>query len=145
MVGSGTSRHSSWCGPRNMSVCISLVLSRPVVIVKSGHLSSPTMANDARQRMVRTMSRLLQRQGFHATGLNQVVTESQAPKGSIYHHFPGGKEQLTIEAITTSGAGMAKGMAAALASGASAGVAIRSLIDGSAKALERSGFEQGCP
>ncbi|HEY8491429.1 MAG TPA: helix-turn-helix domain-containing protein, partial [Dehalococcoidia bacterium] len=63
-------------------------------------MSRPT---DSRQRMIRAMSRLMQRQGFHATGLNQVLAESGAPKGSLYFHFPGGKEQLAAEAVQASG------------------------------------------
>ncbi|GAA3331467.1 hypothetical protein GCM10020331_088170 [Ectobacillus funiculus] len=40
-----------------------------------------------------------QLQGYHATGLNQILTESETPKGSLYYHFPNGKEQLAIEAV----------------------------------------------
>lgn len=103
------------------------------------------MAADSRQRMIRTMGRLLQRQGFHATGLNQVVAESGAPKGSMYHHFPAGKEQLTVEAIRSSGEFAAVAMASTLASKPTAPEAIRAVVTGMAVGLERSGFEYGCP
>jgi TetR/AcrR family transcriptional regulator, lmrAB and yxaGH operons repressor len=103
------------------------------------------MARDARRRMVQTMGRLMQRQGFHATGLNQVLAESGAPRGSMYHHFPAGKEQLAAEAVTASGAFLAAVIETTLASKETAGTAIRAVIDGMAAGVERSSFEQGCP
>ena len=57
------------------------------------------MPTDTRRRMIVTTSKLLERQGFHGTGLNQILDEANAPKGSMYFHFPGGKNQLAAEAI----------------------------------------------
>ncbi|WP_096186512.1 TetR/AcrR family transcriptional regulator [Evansella halocellulosilytica] len=55
--------------------------------------------SDAKERILETASRLFQKQGYHATGLNQIIKESGAPKGSLYYYFPNGKEQLAIEAV----------------------------------------------
>lgn len=54
---------------------------------------------DTRLRIVETAARLFQRQGYNATGLNQIVAESRAPKGSLYYYFPGGKEALGVAAV----------------------------------------------
>ena len=67
-----------------------------------------------RARLLDTMARLMQRQGFAATGLQQILRESGAPKGSLYHHFPGGKEQLAAEAVTLSGRRVAQAIDAML-------------------------------
>ena len=53
----------------------------------------------AKNRILMTAARLFQQQGYHATGLNQIVVESGTPKGSLYYYYPGGKEELAIAAI----------------------------------------------
>jgi AcrR family transcriptional regulator len=57
-----------------------------------------------RDRIVGASAELFSRQGYSATGVKQIVTSAQAPFGSVYHFFPGGKEQLGAEAIRHSGA-----------------------------------------
>ena len=54
------------------------------------------------EQIIETTSDLLERQGYYATGLNQIVQVSGAPKGSLYYYFPEGKEALTAEAIERS-------------------------------------------
>lgn len=54
---------------------------------------------NTREMILKTASRLFQLQGYHGTGLNQIIAESHAPKGSLYYYFPNGKEELAIEAI----------------------------------------------
>ena len=46
---------------------------------------------------------LLEKQGYPATGLNEIVKESGAPKGSLYYYFPDGKEQIVSEAVLFAG------------------------------------------
>jgi len=58
-----------------------------------------TRKTDARARAIETAERLFRTQGYTATGLNQILAESGAPKGSFYFHFPRGKAQLAEEAI----------------------------------------------
>jgi TetR/AcrR family transcriptional repressor of lmrAB and yxaGH operons len=53
----------------------------------------------ARERMLSAATRLIQFQGVEATGVLQVLAEARAPRGSLYHHFPGGKTQLVTEAL----------------------------------------------
>ncbi|QCR33951.1 TetR/AcrR family transcriptional regulator [Lysinibacillus sp. SGAir0095] len=55
---------------------------------------------NTRDVILQTATRLFQRQGYNGTGLNQIIEESGAPKGSIYYHFPNGKEEIAIEAIS---------------------------------------------
>ncbi|MEK5502510.1 TetR/AcrR family transcriptional regulator [Bacillus sp. FSL M8-0168] len=57
----------------------------------------------SRDNILRTASRLFRKQGYHATGLNQITAESGAPRGSLYYYFPGGKEELAAESIKMTG------------------------------------------
>ncbi|MFI6446857.1 TetR/AcrR family transcriptional regulator [Kitasatospora sp. NPDC050543] len=56
-------------------------------------------APGTRERLVRATSRLLQRQGYEGTGIKQIAREAEATLGSVYHFFPGGKQELAAEAI----------------------------------------------
>ncbi|WP_175640492.1 TetR/AcrR family transcriptional regulator [Metabacillus schmidteae] len=55
---------------------------------------------DTKDLILQSATRLFQRQGYNGTGLNQIIEESGAPKGSIYYHFPNGKEEIALEAIS---------------------------------------------
>ncbi len=57
------------------------------------------MASDSRSRMVTGAARLLAERGLQATSFSTVLAATGAPRGSIYHHFPGGKDELIIAAI----------------------------------------------
>src|SRR5205823_2194324 len=54
---------------------------------------------DSRASMVRSAASLIRTRGVNATSFSEVLADSGAPRGSIYHHFPQGKEQLAEDAI----------------------------------------------
>lgn len=98
---------------------------------------------DSRERLVRTAARLLRVQGYHATGLNQIVEESQAPKGSLYHYFPDGKEQLAGEALDRAGTELTTRMKSLHPLGPSE--ALERMVEFSIGELEASDYRHGCP
>src|SRR5437762_12056667 len=100
--------------------------------------------SDAKQRFVAAAIDLFQRRGYHGTGLNQIVAESGAPRGSLYFHFPGGKEELASEAVAEAGGVIAAGAAEALSQAGDPAAAVRQLAEFTATSLEQSGFERGC-
>ena len=52
-----------------------------------------------RDRMVRSAAQLIRRKGVSGTGMREIVTDADAPRGSLQHYFPGGKEELVSDAL----------------------------------------------
>jgi AcrR family transcriptional regulator len=61
------------------------------------------MPAETRARIMTATAELFRQRGYTGTGLKQIVAEASAPFGSLYHFFPGGKEQLGEEVIRWSG------------------------------------------
>lgn len=99
----------------------------------------------SRDRFVATAARLFMRQGYHGTGLAQIVAESGAPKGSLYFHFPQGKEQLAAASVETAGAVFAIQLNRVLADAPDPAVALGKLCDLLAQWMVQSDFSEGCP
>ena len=58
--------------------------------------ATPGDGGDTRSRILHAAQRLFRKRGYHATGLNEILELAQAPKGSMYHHFPAGKEAIAV-------------------------------------------------
>lgn len=99
----------------------------------------------AREQILQTTSALLEKQGYHGTGLNEIVKESGAPKGSLYYYFPEGKEQITAEAVLQSGRETAERIRAGLKANVSASKAMHDFVLKIAENVELSGFAAGGP
>ncbi len=101
--------------------------------------------SSTRDRLVAATVDLFCRQGFTATGVKEILTTADARFSSLYHFFPGGKEELAEEAITTAGADFQQ-----LVEEAWEGVPdligrITILFEGAAAALEENGYQDVCP
>src|SRR5690242_16151759 len=64
---------------------------------------SGTRVIPPRERMVRGAAQLIRRKGVTGTGMREIVTEADAPRGSLQHYFPGGKEELVSDALLWAG------------------------------------------
>ena len=100
---------------------------------------------DTRERMVGTAARLLATQGYHATGVAQVLEESASPRGSLYFHFPQGKEQMAQEAIRQLGLALGEAMRTKLERKPDVRRGLSSLLRMFGRQLEASAFQLGCP
>jgi TetR/AcrR family transcriptional repressor of lmrAB and yxaGH operons len=98
-----------------------------------------------RDQFIAATCDLLESQGFYATGLNQIVKESGAPKGSLYYHFPDGKDELAEQAIAWAGRTAAARIAQGLNTSGDAAEAVSTFIANIAYYVEASGFRSGGP
>jgi AcrR family transcriptional regulator len=94
-----------------------------------------------RERMVASAALLIRERGAQATAIADVLAHSGAPRGSAYHHFPGGRTQLLCEAVDYA----ARYVAERLAGAASSLDALDTLFGDYRKQLQRSDFRAGCP
>lgn len=100
-------------------------------------------ALDSRQRMVVAAADMLARHGLNATSIRELAKRADAPLGSTYHHFPRGKDQVIVEAITLAGARVDAGLELYLQAGNPAGLG--QFIASWRDVLVRSKFRIGCP
>ncbi|MCB2212909.1 TetR/AcrR family transcriptional regulator [bacterium] len=103
-----------------------------------------TKAQETRQRIISTTMDLLMQQGYHATGLNQIVQESNAPKGSLYFHFPKGKEEIVAEALNLAGEWTCSHVAEALQAHDSVADAVAAITLSFAHLLEEDNYGKSC-
>lgn len=94
-----------------------------------------------RDRMVRATCELMEAQGYHATGLNEILQRSSTPRGSLYYYFPEGKEALAIEAIEWQGRFIAARMREDLATSDDVAAAIRAMFHKIAHFASASGCQ----
>ena len=95
--------------------------------------------------MISAAGSLFRRQGYDGTGLNEVLDRSGAPRGSLYFHFPGGKEELAIAAVDASASGFRNAIEAVLDSTDDAGEALARVVELQLQDLERTEYRRGCP
>lgn len=100
---------------------------------------------DSRARMIEATAELLQKQGYAGTGLAEILATSGAPRGSLYFHFPGGKEQLACEALEASGREWLTRFRDVAKNAKSPAEALDAACAMLGDELERSDWELGCP
>jgi AcrR family transcriptional regulator len=98
-----------------------------------------------RERIVETSAELFRTQGYAATGVKQIVTAAKAPFGSLYHFFPGGKEELGAEAVRVSGAIYAQLIPAIFDPAPDPVTGVRNFFAGAAAHLVETDYADACP
>jgi AcrR family transcriptional regulator len=103
------------------------------------------MAVDTKERLVQSSAELFRRQGYTGTGVKQIVAAAKAPFGSLYHFFPGGKEQLGAETIRASGRLYLQLFATIAAQTPDVTTAVGEFFAGAAETLEETDYADACP
>ncbi|WP_329123797.1 TetR/AcrR family transcriptional regulator [Streptomyces sp. NBC_01465] len=101
--------------------------------------------SDSRERMIVSTAALLREYGAGGTSIDRVLEHSGAPRGSVYHHFPGGRAQLLDEAVALAGDFIAGLLDAAMQDGDDPVQAIDGFFVLWRERLVSSGFRAGCP
>jgi len=105
-----------------------------------------TMATGTRERIVDAAAELLRERGYAGTGLKAISTKAQAPSGSLYHFFPGGKEELAAAALRHAAVGYARQVDAVLnEAGDDVVAAVRLGFDRAAELLVETDYADACP
>jgi AcrR family transcriptional regulator len=104
-----------------------------------------TQAVPTRDRIVFASAELFRRQGYAGTGLKQVVAEARAPFGSLYHFWPGGKEQLADEVLRTGGAFFLALYEAIMAAAPDVPTGVQDFFAGAGETLRATDYADACP
>ena len=98
-----------------------------------------------RDKIIRATAQLLRQRGFAATGLADIIETSGAPKGSLYHYFPGGKDDIAVEALRYAGEKVRATLTELAGEQPSAAAVMRRYGAMVAGWLADSKFRDGCP
>ncbi|WP_405119896.1 TetR/AcrR family transcriptional regulator [Pseudomonas leptonychotis] len=98
-----------------------------------------------RDKLIHAMADALQRKGLHGVGLTELLEIAGAPKGSLYHHFPGGKSELAVAAIDHISRHIDSLFSQLFAQQPDPLKALHNWLQGALQQLESSQFERGCP
>ena len=98
-----------------------------------------------RDRIITATAELFRRQGYNGTGLKQVTQAAGAPVGSVYHFFPGGKDELAETVILTSGRAYQELFEAIYAEEGDPVAAVGAFFEGAAAVLAETDYVDACP
>lgn len=98
-----------------------------------------------RERMVFSAAQLIRRDGVTATGMREVAEHAKAPRGSLQHYFPGGKDQLVGEALAAAGREVDDMVGELAATATTSRDLVLALLDGLADRMVAAGYAKGCP
>ena len=107
-------------------------------------MKAATRHPDPKAAMIEAATTLFRRRGYEGVGVAELLAHSGAPRGSLYFHFPGGKEQIAVAAVTRAGLTVRDGIRARGAITATLEEYIETAFAGWAQNLEDSDYEKGC-
>ena len=108
-------------------------------------MAETTTNAGTKERILDATAELFRRYGYTGTGLKQVVADANAPFGSLYHHFPGGKQELGAAVIRRSGAMYEKLVTSVIDAGADLVAGVHDCFAGAAEVLRATDYADACP
>ncbi len=108
-------------------------------------MATVTEPGPTKTRILDATAALFMRYGYTGTGLKQIVADANAPFGSLYHHFPGGKQELGVEVIRRSGAMYGELVMSVFDAAPDILTAIHDCFSGAAAVLAATDYADACP
>jgi TetR/AcrR family transcriptional regulator, lmrAB and yxaGH operons repressor len=102
-------------------------------------------ASDSKGKTLAAAAKLFRQQGYHGTALHDILAAGGSPRGSLYFHFPRGKEQIGEAALMLAGEAVRQRIALGAQASESAEIFLVRLVRGMAADLEHSDYKEGCP
>src|SRR3979409_2037526 len=102
-------------------------------------------APDSKEKTLVAAAKLLRQQGYHGPALHDILDAAGSPRGSLYFHFPKGKEEIGDAALALAAETVRKAIAHASETSQNAETFLTRVARGMASDLERSDFKEGCP
>lgn len=99
---------------------------------------------DPKAAMIDAATALFRQRGYEGVGVAELLAVSGAPRGSLYFHFPGGKEQIAVEAVRRASQAVLDGIRQRGVACATLEEYIETACRGWADTLEASDFAKGC-
>lgn len=103
------------------------------------------MSSTTKDRILQSTAELFRRQGYTGTGMKQIAAEAAAPFGSVYHFFPGGKEELGAETIKASGRLYGQLFASIALQAPDVLSAVHDFFEGAGETLRETDYADACP
>lgn len=114
-----------------------------VQFCQAHHMLTPALPT--KDRLIQSAATLFRTRGYHGTGLNDLLAEANAPKGSLYHHFPNGKSDLALAAATWASDELLRVFAVSFAEADTFEAGATTLCHKLAKLFDKSGQWDACP
>ena len=102
-------------------------------------------ATDSKAKTLTAAVKLFRQQGYHGTALHDILAAGGAPRGSLYFHFPKGKEEIGAAALSLIGEAVRQAIVQAVEKSDNAESFLVRIVRGMASDLERSDYREGCP
>lgn len=100
---------------------------------------------NTKEKLISTTATLIQTKGYYGTGVSEILKSVGVPKGSLYHHLPGGKDELVSEALKYAARERAKLFNSAMKGKSSAAQGLIAVVEVLQAELVDSDFRKGCP
>jgi TetR/AcrR family transcriptional regulator, lmrAB and yxaGH operons repressor len=101
--------------------------------------------SDSKGKTLAAAVKLFRQQGYHGTALHDILATGGSPRGSLYFHFPKGKEEIGEAALTLAGEAVRQAIVKAVEASENLEMFLTRVVRGMASELEKSGYKEGCP